>query len=44
MSYELIANVHLGYAYWIAVVAALFTLIATVIAGGLVSGQRMPID
>ncbi|XGW08899.1 hypothetical protein V3C99_011313 [Haemonchus contortus] len=39
ISYELIANVHLGYAYWLAVVGTLFTLLATVIAGGLIGSN-----
>ncbi|KIH54178.1 hypothetical protein ANCDUO_15677 [Ancylostoma duodenale] len=44
MSYELLANIYLGYAYWIAVVATLFTLLAAVVAGGMIGDHRMPID
>ncbi|KAK5967299.1 hypothetical protein GCK32_007018 [Trichostrongylus colubriformis] len=44
MSYELIANVYLGYAYWLAVVGTLFTLLATMIAGGLIGTNREPFE
>ncbi|VDM70252.1 unnamed protein product [Strongylus vulgaris] len=44
LSYELVADTYLGYAYWIAVVAALFTLLAAIVAGGLVGDHRLPID
>ncbi|KAK6054181.1 hypothetical protein COOONC_08313 [Cooperia oncophora] len=44
ISYELIANVHLGYSYWLAVVGALFTLLAALIAGGLVGTPHVPFE
>ncbi|KAK6016700.1 hypothetical protein OSTOST_17814 [Ostertagia ostertagi] len=44
ISYELIANVYLGYSYWLAVVGALFTLLATMISGGLIGSQRAPFE
>ncbi|KAK6738929.1 hypothetical protein RB195_020805 [Necator americanus] len=44
MSYELVADIYLGYSYWLAVVATIFTLLATIVAGGLIGDYRMPID
>ncbi|PIC48739.1 hypothetical protein B9Z55_007607 [Caenorhabditis nigoni] len=35
-SYELLANVYLGYSYWIAVVAAIFLLISCSLSGTLI--------
>ncbi|CAP20889.2 Protein CBG24230 [Caenorhabditis briggsae] len=35
-SYELLANVYLGYSYWIAVIAAVFLLISCSLSGTLI--------
>ncbi|WKX95722.1 hypothetical protein Q1695_012295 [Nippostrongylus brasiliensis] len=43
-TYELIADVHLGYAYWLAVVATGLTLLATVISSSLIGPRHESFD
>ncbi|CAP27383.2 Protein CBG06953 [Caenorhabditis briggsae] len=39
-SYELLANVYLGYSYWIAVIAAIFLLISCSLSGTLIGATE----